>query len=270
MSDPFGNARTSTEDEVTARFGKSDRGSIYLGRYYDRHSDRAGAEIPYKGDRHLLIFGPTGSGKGARFLLPNLLTGLQNQSVIVIDPKGEAAAVTADARRKMGHEVVILNPFNVLGLGSAGFNPLDGLNPKTATFYDDAAAIGEALIKTESSEPHWSESAQGLVVGLIMWEIVRAAREERAPLLENVRQMLTEPDEREPAPDGKGPGRLVKGLRVTASRACAEGGFTIESLLGRFVRETDEVASIQSTADTQSGVSSSTSPLPPLRNKRNR
>jgi hypothetical protein len=49
---------------------------------------------------------------------------------------------------------------------SAGFNPLDALDPHSPNFYDDAAAIGEALIKIEGKEPHWSESAQGLVVAL--------------------------------------------------------------------------------------------------------
>ena len=54
---------------------------------------------------------------------------------------------------------------------NVGFNPLDALDPGTdenpnPNFYDDAAAIGEALIKIEGKEPHWSESAQGLVVAL--------------------------------------------------------------------------------------------------------
>ena len=45
--------------------------------------------------------------------------------------------------------------------------------------------------------------------------------------------------------------RPVKGLPVIAAEACAKGGDAIESLLGRFVRENDEIASIQSTLDTQ-------------------
>src|SRR6202042_1235943 len=98
---------------------------------------------------------------------------LTDRSIVVIDPKGELAAVTAEFRRTVS-DVVILNPFDVLGLGSAGFNPLTSLDPDSTTFYDDAAAIGEALIQTaKHSEPHWSESAQSLVVALIMWERLR-------------------------------------------------------------------------------------------------
>src|ERR1700689_1970919 len=117
-----------------------DSDGIGLGRHYDDATQRVGKKIPYQGERHLLLFGPNGTGKGTRFLIPNLLT-IKDRSIVVIDPKGELAAVTADYRRTVG-EVVMLNPFNMLGLGSAGFNPLATLNSKTPeTFYDDAAAL---------------------------------------------------------------------------------------------------------------------------------
>lgn len=250
MFNPFGDARTASEAELTAHIGARGTGGIHLGHHYDAENERAGGEIRYGGERHLLIFGPNGSGKGTRFLVPNLLHGLEEQSVIVIDPKGELAAITADHRRQLGHEVVILNPFTVLGLGSAGFNPLAGLDPDAPTFYDDAAAIGEALIKIEERDSHWSESAQGLLVGLIMWEKLQNG--DKASL-ENVRRLLTEANEWVEAvsPDGKVIKRLVAGLRVTAANMVARGGFEIASLAGRFIEESKELTSIQSTADTQ-------------------
>src|SRR5271167_4298290 len=163
---------------------------ITLGRHYDDATDRAGGKVVYEGERHLLLFGPNGTGKGTRFLIPNLLS-IKDRSIIVIDPKGELAAVTADYRRTVG-DVVMLNPFNVLGLGSKGFNPLallDSGSPET--FYDDAAALGEALIKTSDKDPHWGESAQGLMVALIMWEKIKSGGDAN---LENVRKLLTEAD----------------------------------------------------------------------------
>ncbi len=224
---------------------------VYLGHYLGDGTKRGGDELRYAGERHLLIFGPNGSGKGMRLLAPNLLNGLADRSVIVIDPKGELAAITADYRRKLGHNVVILNPFNMLGFGSAGFNPMTALDPKSSNFFDDAAAVAEALITISKHEPHWTESARTLVTALCMWE----KRQKGANAsLENVRAMLTEPDEWETAinADGKEYQRQVAGLRVTARKMVAYGGFEIESLAARFSEQSNkEIFSIRSTADTQ-------------------
>lgn len=222
---------------------------ISLGRYYEEATQRAGDKIPYIGERHLLLFGPNGTGKGTRFLIPNLLT-IKDRSIIVIDPKGELAAVTADYRRTVS-DVVVLNPFNVLGLGSAGFNPLATLDPDSPNFYDDAAALGEALIHIESKDPHWSESAQGLIVALIMWEKIRNGA--RA-MLENVRWLLTEPNRWEAYTDedGKEQQRLIAGLQHTATLMALDGGYEVASLAARFIgQQTNELASIRSTGDTQ-------------------
>jgi type IV secretion system protein VirD4 len=225
-----------------------DNDGIGLGRHDDDATQRVGKKIPYQGERHLLLFGPNGTGKGTRFLIPNLLT-ITDRSIVVIDPKGELAAVTADYRRTVS-DVVMLNPFNVLGLGSAGFNPLAGLDANSPYFYDDAAALGEALIKGESKDPHWTDSAQGLLVALIMWEKLQRGD---AANLENVREMLTEPDRVENyiGENGKPHERFTGGLRHTAT-LMTDGGYEIASLSSRFAgRDTNELASIRSTADTQ-------------------
>src|SRR6202050_5450879 len=164
-----------------------DSDGIALGRHYDDATQRVGKKIMYTGERHLLLFGANGTGKGTRFLIPNLLS-ITDRSIVVVDPKGELAAVTADYRRTVS-DVVMLNPFDVLGLGSAGFNPLAALDPDSPNFYDDAAALGEALIKVEGKDPHWTESAQGLIVALLMWEKITKGDEAN---LENVREIVTE------------------------------------------------------------------------------
>jgi type IV secretion system protein VirD4 len=77
---------------------------------------------------------------------------LENRSIVVIDPKGELAAVTAPHRRKLGR-VVILNPFGVLtdipgydDLVSEGFNPLARLDPSSDSFITEAAQLADAMI----------------------------------------------------------------------------------------------------------------------------
>jgi type IV secretion system protein VirD4 len=219
---------------------------IYLGQYLDTATGKAGTELTYDGERHLLLFGPNGSGKGTRLLVPNLLR-LRNRSVIVIDPKGELTAITAAERRRHG-KVVILNPFKELELEASCFNPLAALDPASKTFVDDAMGIGEALIQIEEKDPHWSQSAQAILVALIMWEVTVARDNEREPTLENVRYLLTQPDEYEGEGKEK---RQVAGLRVTARRMVNQGSFEIESLASRFLKANDEISSIQSTADRQ-------------------
>ena len=278
------NARLATPEEAEAFLGDQSTEGLYLGRYLDEGTNSLGEKIVYGGERHAILFGPNGSGKGVRFLMPNLLGDyLKGRSVVVIDPKGELAAVCAGCRHWMENgrrgSVKILDPFGklrqVVGnspqhdyllknglIDSEGFNPLDALDPESDNFYDDAAAIGEALIKIEGNEPHWSESAQGLTTGLVMWEAARPKARGEVASLGNVRRILTEPDGYdEKDPENKD---LMYGLRASARQIVDEcektdehgelkikAGYEIASLLGRFTRKSKELASVQSTADTQ-------------------
>jgi type IV secretion system protein VirD4 len=218
---------------------------IRIGYYFD--GKRTGARNEYSGERHLLVFGLNGAGKSTRFLIENLVT-LKDRSIVVFDVKGELAAQTARARRRLG-DVFIINPYGVVGLPSDGYNPLAIVNPANENeFSDRAAALADAIVEIEGKDPHWSESAQGLMQAGIMWEVMQAELEGRAPSLFRVRQLLTEPDETHPKT-----GKLVKGLAVNAARMVQQGGEIIESLVGRFLREhgQNELSSIQSTFDTQ-------------------
>jgi type IV secretion system protein VirD4 len=226
---------------------------IKIGYYYDPETETRGPPNLFYGERHVLLFGLNGAGKSTRFLIELLMTASQ-RSLFVFDIKGELAFQTAAERRRYGG-VKIINPYGVLGMPSDGFNPLAQLEPGPL-LYDAAAAIADALIEIESgSGQYWSESAQGLFVALIMFEVIEAKREGGRPSLFNVRRMLTEADEYERFTDtsGRPQRRLVKGMGLTAARMVASGNDTIASLAGRFTREDglNELAGIKSTADTQ-------------------
>ena len=108
----------------------------------------------------MLTIGPTRSGKSRRLLIPNLLyeTG---RSMLVVDMKGELAAITAAHRAAKGGAVIALDPFGVLPsrgvkMPSVGFNPMLRLDPDSDDFVDDAMGLAEALVQVnpDDSEPH--------------------------------------------------------------------------------------------------------------------
>ncbi len=76
--------------------------------------------------------------------------------------------MTMRHRARAGSRIIRLNPFNVLGLGSDGFNPIAVLE-LTKLFPDDAMQLAEAVIRMEGKDPHWSQAAQDLVAALIMY-----------------------------------------------------------------------------------------------------
>jgi type IV secretory pathway TraG/TraD family ATPase VirD4 len=151
-------------------------GGVYLGFGSDETSGPApplDAPLCYVGDRHIVSIGPNGSGKTRRLLLPNLVR-LHEWSILVVDPKGELAAMTAGHRLEAGSDVVFLNPFNVFGMGSNGFNPIAALDPGTPKqpgddFPDDALGLAEAMIRVSAKDPHWGQAAQELIAALIMY-----------------------------------------------------------------------------------------------------
>jgi len=95
--------------------------------------------------------------------------------MIVIDMKGELAAVTARKRAEMGR-VIILNPFEVgveerPWLKSQGWNPLLQLDPQSNDFEGDATCIADAIIeKGFGAGKFFQDMAQIVVAGLVMWE----------------------------------------------------------------------------------------------------
>lgn len=211
--------------------------AISLGLEWNPQTGTMRRRVAYALNRHIICFGPTRSGKGVCLEIPNLLRlggrGDEPLSIISIDPKGQNAAVTARWRRKVS-DVLFLNPLDLLGLGSSGFNPLARLDPASPHFFLHASAIAEALVRlAESGDPFWNISARNLVLALVMWEVRTAHAERRMPLLRHVRGMLT------------------GDLSATAKRMVASGNFQIASLAGQFIEKNRTNDGIVATAASQ-------------------
>jgi type IV secretion system protein VirD4 len=127
----------------------------------------------YADNRHLCTIGPTRSGKGATVIVQALLQ--VPHSVVVIDPKGQNAAVTARRRRAMG-DVFVLNPFGLHAgapwhLPRHRYNPLAAVDIASPNIVADVAALSQALILTQGREPYFDDTARDLVTTLMLYLI---------------------------------------------------------------------------------------------------
>src|SRR6185312_189849 len=110
---------------------------IVLGRH-------GGKLLRHQTDKHLLTLAPNRAGKGVSAIIPNLLTW--PGSMLVIDPKGENAIVTARQRHRMGQAVHVLDPWGITGLACSRFNPLLTLAPDDTDLIEDATLLADALV----------------------------------------------------------------------------------------------------------------------------
>lgn len=146
----------------------------------------------YADNRHLCTVGPTRSGKGASVIIQALLQS--THSVVVIDPKGQNAAVTARARRALGQDVFVLNPFGLhtgtpWHLPRHRFNPLSALDLRSPNVVAETAALAQALIVTQGREPYFDDTARDLVSTLILYLVSTLGGK---ATLGHIRKMITD------------------------------------------------------------------------------
>jgi len=148
-----------------------------------------GKLLRYKTDKHLMTLAPNRSGKGVSSIIPNLLTW--QGSMLVIDPKGENAIVTARARRTMGQRVHVLDPWGITGLDGGCFNPLMALSPDSPDLVEDATLLADSLVlpPAKAEDEFWNTEAKSLLAGLIMHIITTEMPEHRH--LGRLRTLLT-------------------------------------------------------------------------------
>jgi type IV secretory pathway TraG/TraD family ATPase VirD4 len=155
-----------------------------------------GAPVCSIPETHTLIVARTRAGKGTCVIVPTLLryTG----SMLVIDPKGENAAITARTRRDQLEQTVhIVNPwgemedlYKNLGFENATFNPLDVIDPDDPNAVAFAQSLATIICPPATGkEKFWQGSAADVLTAVFLW-LAEAPGEQKT--LARARQIVTQ------------------------------------------------------------------------------
>jgi type IV secretion system protein VirD4 len=148
-----GDARFGTLSEAR-RAGLAAKSGIILGRLN-------GETLVSNDPGHALIVGPTRTGKGVSFVIPNGLAW--PGSMVTLDIKSENLKSFGAARKAKGDAVFVFAPGSA---SSHRYNPLDYVRPgpEMAT---DCANIASFLVTTGSVENEWTLAARKTVAALL-------------------------------------------------------------------------------------------------------
>mgnify|MGYP003394123547 CR=1 FL=1 len=115
--------------------------------------------------QHVLLFAPTGSGKGVGFVIPNLL--FWTESVVCHDIKMENHGLTSGYRARIGQDVFLWNPADPEGISHC-YNPLDWISEKPGQMVDDVQKICNLILPEQE---FWQNEARSLMLGVILYLI---------------------------------------------------------------------------------------------------
>jgi len=121
-------------------------------------------------ERNLITFASARTGKGATQIVPFLHGWAGN--ALVIDPKGEAAELTAERRaEKFGQESLILDPFKTSRVRPdrlARYNPLDDIDPAHPSAFRQINAMADGLVmRHDPKGEHWEGGGVQVLAGFI-------------------------------------------------------------------------------------------------------
>ena len=151
----FGSASWASSKEIDKSNLRAKKG-ILLGK------DPHGGYLVADGFQHVLLFAPTGSGKGVGFVIPNCL--FWQDSLIVHDMKLENYALTSGWRAQQGQRIFVWEPSNTKGITHC-YNPLDNISVEPGKRIDDIQKIGNLLLPEKD---FWNNEARSLFLGITL------------------------------------------------------------------------------------------------------
>ena len=151
-----GDAHWAISKEVK-KMGLRCKNGVLLGNYQKKL-------LISDGYQHILLFAPTGSGKGVGFVIPNLL--FWTDSVIVHDIKLENYELSSGWRKnKLRQRVFLWNPADPDGISHC-YNPMDWISKKPGQMVDDVQKICNFLLPKQE---FWSNEARALLTGVMLY-----------------------------------------------------------------------------------------------------
>ena len=151
-----GDARWATEAEIRRANLRSKQG-VLMGR--------TGKNYLVADDfQHILLFAPTGSGKGVGFVIPNLL--YYTHSVVCHDIKMENYELTSGYRANVLKQACYTwNPADPNGITNC-YNPLDWISDKPGQMVDDCQKICNLILPEQE---FWQNEARSLMLGVMLY-----------------------------------------------------------------------------------------------------
>ncbi len=197
MEQRLGTAQWADPESVETNFPYCN-GTVWIGRT----ASDSDAPVGYGDDRHVCLVCGTRGGKGTSSIINNLC--LWPGSVVVVDPKGENATVTAARRGQgsehcegMGQKVYVLDPYGEADVDPsyrARFNPIDAIKADDGEALDKAAAMADAIVVPEGDKNnYWEETARQMIKVLILHVATEKVYEGRRNLT-TVRRLLSRGD----------------------------------------------------------------------------
>lgn len=153
----YGNAKWADEETIKKAGLRAKKGML-LGK------DKNGMYVA-DGFQHLLLFAPTGSGKGVGFVIPNLL--FWEDSCVCHDIKLENYTLGSGYRSKMGQKVYVWEPANPDGVTHC-YNPIDWVSKKPGQMVDDVQKIANLILPKQE---FWENEARSLFAGVVLYLI---------------------------------------------------------------------------------------------------